>query len=364
MDLEIYNEDHKIFRDGLRKFLEKEMVVFNEEAEKTGLYPREAWKKLGEAGYLCTWLDEKYGGSGADWAYSLIINEELSRANVHLSVNLHSDVVAPYIDAFGSEELKQKWLPGAASGDILFSVGMTEPNAGSDLQQMRATAVKDGDDYIINGNKVFITNGIYADVIVLACKTDPKAVPTYRGVSLIAVEVTRPGFSRRKLKTMAAMSDTAELFFEDVRVPQTNLIGEEGKGFIYLMHKLQQERIVSTHLALILGEQMLEQTIEYAKSRVAFGQPIIKFQHNTFKVVEMATEMELGKCMLNKLIVDHMAGKDVVRPNSMLKWWAAEMVQRLLYNCLQLHGGYGFMDEYPISRAYRGSRAMTIAAGT
>ncbi|MHB1418899.1 MAG: acyl-CoA dehydrogenase family protein, partial [Bacillota bacterium] len=238
-------------------------------------------------------------------------------------------------------------------------------NAGSDLQHIKTSAVKDGDDYIINGQKVFITNGVNADVFVVVCKTDPKAVPLYRGVSLIVVEADRAGFSRKKLRTLAGnVSDLAELFFEDVRVPKSNLIGEEGNGFKYLMHKLQQERIVHTLGALTAGELMLEQAIEYAKTRVAFGQPIIKFQANTFKVVEMATEMEIGKCMLNNIIKDHIAGKNVVKPLSMLKWWACEMVNKLAYNCLQLYGGYGFMDEYPISRAYRSVRMLTIAAGT
>ncbi|MHB1126354.1 MAG: acyl-CoA dehydrogenase family protein [Bacillota bacterium] len=365
MGVELYGEEHRIFRDSFRRFLQKEVVPNYDEYEQAGMYPREIWKRMGEQGYLCPWVDEKYGGGGVGFEYSMIIEEELGLNGIDIAAMLHSDIVAPYIYSFGSEEQKMKWLPPACTGDLLLAVGMTEPNTGSDLAAIKTTAIKDGNDYIINGQKVFITNGISADLVIMACKTDPKANPPHRGVSLIAVETDRPGFSKGMLKKMGLRSqDTAELFLEDVRVPQSNLIGEEGQGFKYLMLKLQQERIVQTMGGLFTAHRIFNDTVEYTKTRVAFGQPIIQFQANTFKVVEMATELELGTNFIYTMINAHIEGKNVVKQVSMAKWWITEMVQRVAYHCLQLHGGYGFMEEYPVSRAYRDVRMQTIAAGT
>lgn len=362
----IYREEHEIFRRTFKKFVEKEMVPYIEEWEEKKEMPRAAWKKLGEQGYLCPWLDEQYGGTGAGFEYSVIINEELSRAGAGIGIGLHSDIIAPYIYSYGTAEQKEKWLPGCATGDIVLAVAMTEPNAGSDLQALKTTALRENNEYIINGQKTFISNGISADVVVMACKTDPKAVPAHKGVSLIVVEDGTPGFIKsRKLNKMGLHSqDTAELYFENCRVPGANLLGQEGMGFIYLMEKLQQERLISAIGSQSLAERMLSDAMEYAKTREAFGQPIGKFQHNAFKIAEMATEIELGRTFLDSLTADHIAGKDVVTKVSMAKWWIGEMANRVAYQCLQLYGGYGVMEEYPIARFYRDVRAHTLYAGT
>jgi acyl-CoA dehydrogenase len=362
----IYTEEHEVFRRAFKKFVEKELVPHIEEWEEKGEVPREVWKKLGAQGYLCPWLEEKYGGAGADFACSVIINEELAWAGAGVSVGLHSDIIAPYIASYGSEEQKQRWLPGCASGDIVLAIAMTEPGAGSDLQAIRTTAVKEGDCYVLNGQKTFISNGISADLVIVVGKTDPGAEPPYRGISLIAVEDGTPGFVKsRKLKKLGLHSmDTAELFFDNCRVPAANLLGAEGAGFFYLMEKLQQERLISALASQCAAERMLKDAIAYAKTREAFGRPIGKFQHNAFKLAEMATEVEIGRTFLDSLIADHMAGKDIVTKVSMAKWWIGEMANRVAYHCLQIHGGYGYMEEYPIARFYRDVRAHTIYAGT
>ncbi|MGB9903929.1 MAG: acyl-CoA dehydrogenase family protein, partial [Desulfotomaculales bacterium] len=314
----------------------------------------------------CPWLEERYGGAGADFACSVIINEELVWAGAGVSVGLHSDIIAPYIASYGSEEQKQRWLPGCAGGDIVLAIAMTEPGAGSDLQAIRTTAGKEGDHYVLNGQKTFISNGISADLVIVVCKTDPGAEPPYRGISLIAVEDGTPGFVKsRKLKKLGLHSmDTAELFFDNCRVPAANLLGAEGAGFFYLMEKLQQERLISALASQCAAERMLKDAIAYAKTREAFGRPIGKFQHNAFKLAEMATEVEIGRTFLDCLIADHVAGKDIVTKVSMAKWWIGEMANRVAYHCLQIHGGYGYMEEYPIARFYRDVRAHTIYAGT
>ena len=364
--MSIYTEEHEVFRRAFKKFVEKELVPHIEEWEEKGEVPREVWKKLGAQGYLCPWLEERYGGAGADFACSVIINEELAWAGAGVSVGLHSDIIAPYIASYGSEEQKQRWLPGCASGDIVLAIAMTEPGAGSDLQAIRTTAVKEGNCYVLNGQKTFISNGISADLVIVVCKTDPGAEPPYRGISLIAVEDGTPGFVKsRKLKKLGLHSmDTAELFFDNCRVPAANLLGAEGAGFFYLMEKLQQERLISAIASQCAAERMLKDAIEYAKTREAFGRPIGKFQHNAFKLAEMATEVEIGRTFLDSLIADHVAGKDIVTKVSMAKWWIGEMANRVAYHCLQIHGGYGYMEEYPIARFYRDVRAHTIYAGT
>ena len=367
MSRKIFTEDHEIFRTAFRKYLEKEVVPHLDEWEAQAEVPRSAWRKMGEQGYLCPWLEEKYGGSGADFRYSVIINEEMSRVRaMGFSVSLHNDIVVPYLEAYGTEDQKNQWLPGCTTGEMVTAVAMTEPGAGSDLQAIRTRAVKDGDDYLLNGQKTFITNGHCCDLVIVACKTDTTAKPAYKGISLICVEAGRPGFVKgRKLKKMGlSFQDTAELFFEDCRVPQKNLLGQEGRGFSYLMEKLQQERLIAVIRAQAAAEIMLEQTVAYCKSREAFGRPISRFQHNSFKIVEMATEIELGRSFLDELLLDHLEGKNVVKKVSMAKWWIAEMANRVAYQCVQLHGGYGFMDEYPISKWYRDIRATTIYAGT
>ncbi len=367
MSRNIYSEEHEIFRDAFRKYVSNEVAPNIEEWEEKGEVPRGAWKGLGDQGFLCPWLEEPYGGSGVGFEYSVIIIEELCRVRADgFQVALHSDIIAPYINTFGNEVQKKRWLPGCATGDTLLAVAMTEPGAGSDLQGMRTKAVKDGDSYVISGQKTFISNGVSCDLVIVACKTDPDAVPAHKGMSLLLVEDGSPGFTKgKKLKKMGLhCADTAELYFEDCRVPKENLLGEEGRGFGYLMQKLQQERLVCAIQAQVAAETMLDHTIKYCKEREAFGKPIGRFQHNAFKIVEMATDVELGRAFIDDLVADHLEGKNVTRKVSMAKWWVAEMANRVAYDCVQLYGGYGYMEEYPICRWYRDIRATSIYAGT
>ncbi|MFA1710105.1 acyl-CoA dehydrogenase family protein [Peribacillus frigoritolerans] len=360
-------QEHNIFRDALRKFLNKEAIPYFEQWEKERLVPREFWRKMGENGFLCSWVDEKYGGLNTDFLYSAILAEELERVGTGIcGISLHDGIVVPYLSSYGSEEQKHRWLPGCISGELITAVAMTEPGAGSDLSAIKTTAVRDGDDFIINGEKTFISNGILSDIIIVACKTDPNAVPAHRGISLIVVERDTPGFKRgNKLDKMGFHAqDTAELIFEDARVPASNLLGEEGQGFYYLMKKLQQERLVLTIQAISAAEEMLRSTVEYVKSRKAFGKSISQFQNTEFKIAEMATEVEIGRNFVDNLIVRHIQGTNVVDKVSMAKWWMTEMAQRVAKQCLQLHGGYGFMEEYPIARRYRDVTVLSIVAGT
>lgn len=360
-------EEHRIFRSSFRKFLEKEVVPFYDQWEEERLIPRSLWTKMGEEGFLCPWVDEKHGGLDADFAYSVIINEELERVGTGLiGIGLHNDIVVPYLDAYGTEEQKERWLPGCVRGELVTAIAMTEPGTGSDLANVRTTAVREGDFYIVNGEKTFITNGIHSDLIVVVCKTNPKASPPHKGISLLVVERDTNGFSRgKKLNKVGLHSqDTAELIFQDARVPACNLLGEEGKGFYYLMEKLQQERLIVAIGAQVAAEEMVSMTIAYTKSRKAFGQPISKFQNTQFKIAEMATEVEIGRTFLDRLIAEHMEGKDIVTKVSMAKWWLTEMAKRVAGECMQLHGGYGYMEEYPIARRYRDIPVSAIYAGT
>ena len=368
MESAFIKEEHQIFRRAFRDFVIKEIKPYWEKWEDDKRIPRDLWLKMGEQGYLCPWLDEKYGGSGAGFEYSVIIHEELSRSEVAGAggMGVHSDIVVPYIYHHGNERQKEKYLPKCASGEIITAIVMTEPEAGSDLAGIRTTAIKDGDDYIVNGQKVFITNGITCDLAVVAVKTDTKADPPYKGISILLIEDGMPGFSKGRLleKAGAHSQDTAELFFEDCRVPSENLLGKEGEGFHYLMYNLQQERLVSTIGAQATAEYVLEKTIEYCKARTVFGRPVTKFQHNTFKIVEMATEIEIGRAFLDSLIEDFIEGRDITLKVSMAKWWTSEMVNRIAYHCTQLHGGYGCMREYFVARVPGDVRLLTIAAGT
>lgn len=363
-----YTEEHNIFRRTFKRFLEKEIQPHLEEWEEKRLVPAWFFTKMGEQGYLAPWIEEKYGGAGVGFEYSSIILNEISKLDAGLGtiICVHSDIVPPYIATYGTEEQKEKWLPGATSGELVYAVAMTEPNAGSDLQAITATAVKKGDTYVINGTKTFITNGMNAGITVVAAKTDPKAVPPFKGISLFVVEDGTPGFikSRKLDKVGIHNNDTAELVFEDCVIPASNLLGEEGKGFFYMMQKLQQERLVGAMVAQGAAERMLEETINYAKSRKAFGVSIGNLQHNLFKLAEMATEVELGRTFLEDLLADHISGKDVVTKVSMAKYWICEMANRIAYHGMQIHGGYGYMEEYPIARFFRDVRAFTIVAGT
>ena len=360
-------EEHEMFRKSLRKFLEKEAVPFYEQWEEDRLIPRSFWEKMGEQGFLCPDLEEQYGGAGVDWGFPVVINEELERVGSGLiGFGLHSDITVPYISTYGTEEQKKRWLPKCTTGEIITAIAMTEPGTGSDLANIKTSAIADGDHYILNGQKTFITNGIHADLVIVACKTDPNAVPKHKGVSLIAVERNTPGFSRgRKLKKLGLHSqDTAELIFEDCRVPKENLIGAEGKGFTFLMEKLQQERLVVAICAQTASEDMLADTIEYVKSREAFGKSVSQFQNTQFKIAEMATEVKMGRAFLDQLIGKHMAGENVVTEVSMAKWRLTDTARKISIECMQLHGGYGFMEEYKIARRYRDVPVASIYAGT
>jgi len=361
------NEDHEIFRQSLRKFLEKEAYPFYEQWEEDRMIPRSFWKKMGEQGFLCPDIDEKYGGSEVDWGFAVVINEELERVGSGLvGIGLHNDIVVPYITSYGTEEQKQRWLPKCVTGEIITAIAMTEPGTGSDLANIKTTARMEGNHYIVNGQKTFITNGIQSDLIVVAVKTDQQAVPKHKGISLLVIERDTPGFSRgRKLNKVGLHSqDTAELIFEDCLVPKENLLGEEGKGFLYLMEKLQQERLLVAIGAQTASEVMLKMTIDYVKSREAFGKPVSQFQNSQFKIVEMATDIEMSRAFLDQLIAEHIEGNNVVTKVSMAKWKLTEIAKKIAAECMQLHGGYGYMEEYEIARRFRDIPVASIYAGT
>ncbi|MBP7582997.1 MAG: acyl-CoA dehydrogenase family protein [Spirochaetes bacterium] len=362
-----FTQEHEIFRESVRKFFEAEVNPHYEEWEKAGIVPREVWKKCGDMGFLLPWLDEKYGGPGADFLYSVIVTEELAYSGANsLMLPLHSDVVAPYIYAFGTEEQKMKFLPKCASGDTVLAVAMTEPEAGSDLASMKTHAVKKGKEWVINGQKTFISNGILSDLVVLAAKTGGKDTPAHQAVSLFLVERGAPGFTRGEpiKKIGLKAQDTAELFFDDCRIPEENILGQAGLGFIFLMQKLQQERLVCALASQAAMERCLEITIDYAKERKLFGKPLSKFQNTQFVIADMAAEISVGRSFVDDLIRQHMAGKDVVKETCMAKYWVCETAKQVADRCVQIFGGYGYCAEYPVSRFYTDARIQTIYAGT
>lgn len=360
-----FSDEHKMFQDAFSKFVASEMVPYYDEWEEKSLVSREVFEKMGALGFLCPWVEEEYGGSGADFLYSVIVAEEIARQGVRgVFTWLHSDIVAPYIGTYGTPEQKAKWLPGVTSGEKILAVAMTEPGAGSDLAAMRTRAVKDGNDYIINGSKTFISNGVLADLVVLAVKTNPSAGA--KGITLFVVENGTPGFSKGKQipKVGLHAQDTAELFFEDCRVPAENMLGGEGNGFKCLMQKLQQERLMVSISAQAAAERCLELTLNYVKERSLFGKTLSKFQNTQFTLAEIASEIQIGRSFIDQLIINHMAGKNIVQEVSMAKYWVAEMENRVASRCLQLFGGYGYCKEYPISRMWTDARIQTIYAGT
>lgn len=360
-------EEHEAFRSTVQKFLHQEAVPYFQSWEDQREVPRAFWTKMGQQGYLCPQMPEQFGGAGADFGYSAVIAEELERVGTGLTgIGLHSDVVLPYLLSYGTEEQKARWLPGCLSGEIITAIAMTEPGAGSDLAGIQTRAVRDGENYIVNGQKTFITNGIHADLVVVVCKTDPEASPPHRGISLLVLERGMPGFTRgKRLKKMGLHSqDTAELVFQDVRVPRENLLGEEGQGFRYLMERLPQERLMVGISAQTAAEEMLKETVEYVKSRTAFGRPISSFQNTQFSLVEHATEIEIGRTFLNDLITRHILGEDIMTRVSMAKWWITDMAKRVASTCVQLHGGYGYMEDYSIARRYRDIPVTAIYAGS
>jgi acyl-CoA dehydrogenase len=366
MEIIHYSEEHRIFREAVSRFFAKEVIPYADEWEEAGRVPKSVWRKMGEQGFLCMDVPEEYGGLGADFLYSVILTEELGKTgNTGLAAPLHSDVVVPYITSFASEELKKHYLPGCVSGELITAVAMTEPNTGSDLAAIRTTAVEEGDEVMINGQKTFISNGLNCGLVVLAAR-DPAVENPYQAIDLYLVEEGTPGFEKgKKIKKVGWHSqDTAELFFSDCRIPKANRLGQKGGGFMMLMQKLQQERLMCCIIAVAAAERMLEMTIQYCKERSAFGRPISKFQNTQFKIVEMATEIRLGRTFVDKLIVDHMEGQNVVVNVSMGKYWTSEMAMRVADRCVQLHGGYGYCEEYPIARAWRDTRVLSIFAGT
>lgn len=367
MKRKLFSEEHRIFQDAFRKFMEKEANPHYEQWEKEGMVPRSLWLKAGEQGFLCPWVPEEYGGSGADFLYSVIITEECCRArNSGFAISLHNDICVPYLSAFGNKEQKERWLPKCVTGEYITAIAMTEPGAGSDLAALATTAIRDGDDYIVNGQKTFITNGLVSNLVIVAVKTNPKAQPPHTGISLVVVEEGTPGFNRgRKLDKIGMKAqDTAELYFEDCRIPVANRLGDEGMGFIFLMQKLQQERLVCAVGAQAAAEIMLADTIQYTKERRMFGKALSKFQNTRFKLSEMATEIEIGRVFVDRLIEEHMKGSSVISETCMAKWWVTEMAKRTADECLQLFGGYGYMLEYPIAKAFLDIRVQTIYAGT
>lgn len=360
-----FTSEHEMFRRSFRQFVDNEIAPFYSAWEAQGIVDREAYQKMGACGYLCPWVEEKYGGSGADFLYSVIIGEELARKSLtSFFAFLHSEIVAPYIATYGTEEQKTRWLPGCTSGDKILAVAMTEPDAGSDLAAMRTKAVKDGKHYIIDGSKTFISNAILADLVVVAAKTDPQAGA--RGVSLFVVERGTPGFERGQpiAKIGLKAQDTAELFFNGCRVPAENLLGQENMGFVYLMEKLQQERLVAAMVNQALAEHCLELTVDYVKQRQLFKRTLSQFQNTQFCLAEMAAEIQVGRSFVDTLILQHMSQRHIVQEVSMAKLWVCEMLNRVAYRCLQFFGGYGYCQEYEISRIFVDSRVQTIYAGT
>jgi len=366
MQRSLFSEDHEIFRGNFRQFVETEVVPQQAKWRAQGVVDREIWLQAGDAGFLCPWMEEEYGGAGGDFLHSMIVMEELSRAyESGWAASLHSDIIVPYIHSFGSPEQKAKWLPGCASGETITALAMTEPGTGSDLAGIATTAKRDGDQYVINGAKTFISNGMSCDLAVVAARTQNSDDP-HRSLSLFVIEADTPGFIKsRKLEKMGMESqDTAELAFDECRVPAKNLLGQEGGGFLMLMQKLQQERLCVAIMSQASAEKVLEDAVAYTQERKAFGRSISKFQNTQFTLAQCATEIEVGRTFLDRLVEQHVAGQYLVKECSMAKLWQSEMQGRVVDACLQLYGGYGYMLEYPISRAYMDARVQRIYAGT
>jgi acyl-CoA dehydrogenase len=363
----IFDDDHELFREQVRRFVEAEVAPKVAEWNAAGTSDRETWRKAGAAGLLGAGAPEEYGGSGGTFLHDAIVMEEFARARGHaMMMSLHSDICLPYLLHYGTPAQKERWAPGAIRGEVLLGIAMTEPEAGSDLQAIQTRAVRDGDDYVINGSKTFISNGQIGDLFIVVVKTDPDARPGRKGMSLVLVPADTPGFVRgRKLDKLGLRGqDTSELFFEDCRVPVEYLLGDEGRGFYMLMEQLQQERLSIAVSAMASCRRSLEDTLAYVKERRAFGQPIAAFQNTQFKLAELATEVELGQVFVDQLTAAHVRGDDVVTEVSMAKWWTTDLQKRLTAECLQLHGGFGFMREYPISEDYADAAVQSIYAGT
>ncbi|AMR65903.1 MULTISPECIES: acyl-CoA dehydrogenase family protein [Pseudomonadaceae] len=361
----LFSSEHELFRESVRKFFEQEAVPFHAQWEKDGHIDRALWNKAGEAGMLCSHIPEEYGGMAADFLYSAVVIEEQARLGLTgVGFSLHSDIVAPYILHYGNEEQKQYYLPKLVSGELVTAIAMTEPGTGSDLQGVKTTAVLDGDEYVINGSKTFITNGWLADLVIVVAKTDAKAGA--KGISLFLVDAKTPGFSKGKRLEKVGMKaqDTSELFFQDVRIPKANLLGKEGMGFVYLMQELPQERLTVGVGAIASAEAALKWTLDYTRERKAFGRAVADFQNTRFKLAEMATEIQVGRVFVDRCLELHLNKKLDVPTAAMLKYWGTDLQCKVIDECVQLHGGYGYMWEYPIARAWADSRVQRIYAGT
>ena len=366
MERQLFDADHNAFRETVRAFCDKEIVPHHESWEAAGIVPRELWAAAGQAGLLGFMMPEEYGGGGVrDFRFNTVLIEELTRAHASgVGFTIHTDINSAYLLDYATDEQKARWLPAFCAGETISAIAMTEPGAGSDLQGIQTTARRDGDHYVLNGQKTFISNGILADFVIVVAKTDPAAGA--QGISLLVVERGMPGFERgRNLDKIGLKAqDTAELFFDNVRVPVENLLGEEGNGFVYLMEKLPQERLTIAVVAAAACENVLADTLRYVKDRKAFGRPIGSFQNSRFVLAELATETQIARVFVDRCIQELNAGTLTVAEAAMAKWWTTELQQRVVDRCLQLHGGYGYMTEYPIAKAYLDTRIQTIYGGT
>ncbi|AKD97545.1 acyl-CoA dehydrogenase [Rhodococcus sp. WS1] len=366
MERTLFEPEHELFRESYQKFLAQHVAPNHEKWEEQNIVDRDVWVEAGKQGFLGTAVPEEFGGGGVkDFRYNAIITEETTKGGFSgIGFTLHNDVVAPYLLELSNEEQKQRWLPGFASGELISAIAMTEPGTGSDLQGIKTKAVRDGDHWVLNGSKTFITNGINADIIIVVACTDPDKGA--QGFSLLVVERDMPGFERGRNLDKIGMKaqDTAELSFTDVRVPAANLLGEEGMGFFYLMKNLPQERLSIAVVAAAAMESVLESTIQYCRDRKAFGKSIGSFQNTRFVLAELATETTAVRILVDKFIEQLNAEKLTVQEAAMAKWWTTEAQVKLIDRCLQLHGGYGYMKEYPVAKAYMDSRVQTIYGGT
>ena len=361
----IFSDEHKQFRDSFRKFLEKEVLPFHAAWEEQGYVDRAVWTKAGEAGFLCTSMPEEYGGAGADRLYSIVIFEEIARANTSgIGFGLHSEIVAPYILNYGTAEQKKRFLPAMARGEIIGAIAMSEPAAGSDLQGIKSTAVRDGDGFVVNGSKTFVTNGWHADLVITVAKTNPAAGA--KGTSLLLLERGMPGFEKgQRLKKVGMKAqDTSELFMNDVRVPASSLLGEENKGFAYLMTELPWERLQIALAAVAGAQAAIEWTIEYVKERKVFGATVASFQNTRFTLAELQTEVQIARVFVDKCTELLLEKKLDTATASMAKYWCTDLQGKVIDACVQLHGGYGYMWEYPIARAFADARVSRIYGGT
>ena len=361
----LFSPEHETFRDSVRRFMDTEVKPNDEKWQEQGYADRDIWKKAGANGFLCASMPEEYGGSGADKLYSIILIEEQARANNStLGFGLHSEIVAPYLNRYGSEVLKKKYLPKMAAGEMIGAIAMSEPGAGSDLQSVKTTAIRKGGKYIVNGSKTFITNGYNSDLVIVVAKTDP--TQGAKGTSLVVVDTAMKGFSKgRRLKKMGLKGqDTAELFFDNVEVPAENLLGQEGNGFVYLMQELPWERMQIAIGAVSKTEAAIEWTKDYVRERKAFGKAVASFQNTRFKLAECTTETQVARVFVDKCIELLLAGTLDAATAAMAKYWVSDLECKVIDECLQLHGGYGFMWEFPISRAYVDARVQRIYGGT